>query len=107
MAFGTDNISFSERGDFFQEIRLAAYLQRIPGQLEDGRMDSADILRAAATNGAQAIRFERELGSLSEGKDADLVLLRRNRLFWPEEKFRRTPALDVILTGPRREMSNR
>ncbi len=97
VAFGTDNISFSERGDFFQELRLAAYLQRTPGALEEGRMDSADILRAAATNGAQAIRFERELGSLSEGKDADLVLLRRHRLFWPEEKFRRTPPLDVIL----------
>ena len=30
IAFGTDGISFSDREDFFQELRLACYLQRIP-----------------------------------------------------------------------------
>ena len=95
--FGTDNISFSDSGDFFQELRLAAYLQRKPGLLEVGRMDSEAILRAAAENGGRAIRFEPELGSLEPGKQADLVVLRRDRLFWPEERYAATPPLDVIL----------
>ena len=30
MAFGTDGISFSDHEDFFQEVRLACYLQRLP-----------------------------------------------------------------------------
>jgi len=31
VGFGTDGISFSDRDDFFQELRLAAYLQRCRG----------------------------------------------------------------------------
>ena len=97
MAFGTDNISFSEQGDFFQELRLASYLQRTPGLLEVGRLDSGELLRAGARNGAQALRFPDELGSLEPGKEADLLVLRRDRLFWPPEKFAMSPPLDVIL----------
>ncbi len=97
VCFGTDNISFSDSGDFFQELRLAAYLQRTPGLLEIGRLDSETVLRAAAANGARAIRFESELGSLGVGKEADLVVLSRDRLFWPEERYASTPPLDVIL----------
>ena len=97
VCFGTDNISFSDSGDFFQELRLAAYLQRTPGLLEVGRLDSEAVLRAAARNGARAIRFESELGSLSVGKEADLVVLSRDRLFWPEERYASAPPLDVIL----------
>lgn len=97
VCFGTDNISFSDSGDFFQELRLGAYLQRSPGLLEVGRLDSEIVLRAAAENGARAIRFESELGSLSIGKEADLVVLSRERLFWPEERYVTTPPLDVIL----------
>lgn len=97
VCFGTDNISFSDSGDFFQELRLAAYLQRTPGLLEVGRLDSETVLRAAAENGARAIRFESEIGSLAVGKEADLVVVSRERLFWPEERYASTPPLDVIL----------
>ena len=97
VCFGTDNISFSDAEDFFQELRLACYLQRKPGPLEVGRMDSATVLRAAAENGARAIRLEQELGSLQPGKEADLVVLSRDRLFWPRERYANTPPLDVIL----------
>ena len=48
MAFGTDGISFSDREDFFQELRLACYLQRIPRKFEEARLPSEDVLRAAA-----------------------------------------------------------
>jgi 5-methylthioadenosine/S-adenosylhomocysteine deaminase len=95
--FGTDSISFSEHEDFFQELRLAAYLQRIPTDLEVGRLDTAQVLRAAATNGARAVRFEQQLGELSPGKEADLLVLKRGRIFWPPGKFDRLPVLDVII----------
>src|SRR5262249_50088098 len=81
VAFGTDSISFSDQEDFFQELRLASYLQRIPTDLEIGRLSSATVLRQAATSGARALRFERELGSLEPGKEADLLVLKRDRLF--------------------------
>ena len=95
--FGTDSISFSEHEDFFQELRLAAYLQRTPGDLAVGRLDTATVLRAAASNGARAVRFERQLGSLEPGREADLLVLKRDRIFWPKGKFDRMPVLDVLI----------
>ena len=97
IAFGTDSISYSDNEDFFQELRLAAYLQRIPADLEVGRLDSAKLLRLAATSGARAVRFEKELGSLTPGKEADLLVIRRDRIFWPPRKYDQVPVLDVIL----------
>jgi 5-methylthioadenosine/S-adenosylhomocysteine deaminase len=97
VAFGTDAISFSERDDMFQEIRLASDLQRLPLGLEAGRLDSELVLRSAVSNGARAARAEDRLGSLTPGKDADLIVLRRDRVFWPEKRWSGTPVLDVIL----------
>jgi 5-methylthioadenosine/S-adenosylhomocysteine deaminase len=97
IAFGTDAISFSDRDDMFQELRLAAYLQRVPLGLETGRLDSQTLLRSAARNGARAARAEEQLGSLAPGKDADLLVVRRDRVFWPEKRWSVSPILDVIL----------
>lgn len=97
IAFGTDAISFSERDDMFQEIRLASYLQRAPLGLETGRLDSETVLRAAAANGARAARAEDKIGSLEPGRDADLLVMRRGRVFWPQKRWSVSPVLDVIL----------
>ena len=97
LAFGTDSISFSDVEDFFQELRLALYLQRIPGELEIGRMDSLEVLRRAASSGARAIRQEAALGSLAEGKEADLLVVTKERLVWPQPKYGSIPILDVLL----------
>jgi 5-methylthioadenosine/S-adenosylhomocysteine deaminase len=99
VAFGTDGISFSERDDMFQEIRLAAYLQRLPKgpEPEHGRMDSETLLRSAAANGARAARADDRIGAVAPGKDADLLILRRDRVFWPPTRYRYTPVLDVIM----------
>ncbi len=97
LAFGTDSISFSDIEDFFQELRLALYLQRIPGELEVGRMDSLEVLRRAASSGARAIRQEAALGSLAEGKEADLLVVTKERVAWPQPKYGSMPILDVLL----------
>ncbi len=97
VAFGTDAISFSDEEDFFQELRLAAYLQRVPGDLEVGRLDSADVLRGAAQNGARALRQEDRLGSLAVGKEADLLVLSKRRLLWPPQKYAWVSVLDALL----------
>ena len=97
LAFGTDSISFSDVEDFFQELRLSAYLQRIPGELEVGRLDSLDVLRSAAASGARAIRQEQVLGSLAVGKEADLLVVDKRRFLWPEPKYGSIPILDVLL----------
>jgi 5-methylthioadenosine/S-adenosylhomocysteine deaminase len=97
IAFGTDGISFSDSEDMFTEIRLASYLQRFPREFEAGRLNSEDVLRAAAVNGARAIRQEEALGSLSPGKLADLLIVDSRRILFPPGRYDMESVLDVIL----------
>lgn len=97
IAFGTDGISFSDKDDFFQEVRLACYLQRLPRALEVGRLDSSRVLRAAGENGARGVRFEGKLGKIEPGCYADLLLVKKDRIFYPPGRYDDTPVLDVIL----------
>ncbi|MEZ5078583.1 MAG: amidohydrolase family protein [Solirubrobacterales bacterium] len=95
--FGTDGISFGDREDFFDEFRLAALLQRRPMELQSGRIPSSKLFRSAMTSGARAVRAESRLGSLQPGKDADLLVLKRDHVFWPPERYAVSDPLDVIL----------
>jgi 5-methylthioadenosine/S-adenosylhomocysteine deaminase len=97
VAFGTDGISFSDREDFFAELRLAAYLQRLPREFGQGRLDSERLLRAAAANGARALGMESKLGSLEPGKYADLLVVAKDRIFFPPGRYDTEPFLDVVL----------
>jgi 5-methylthioadenosine/S-adenosylhomocysteine deaminase len=97
VGIGTDGISFSDRDDFFQELRLAAYLQRTPTVFDAGRMDSEQLISGAAQNGARAMGWEGRLGQLSPGYLADLLVIRRDRIFFPPGRFDLTPFLDVVI----------
>ena len=97
IAFGTDGISFSDREDFLQELRLACYLQRTPTVFERQRLDSEAVLRAAAENGARALGMEDRLGSLEAGRYADLLILDRSRITFPPGRYDAEPFLDVVL----------
>jgi 5-methylthioadenosine/S-adenosylhomocysteine deaminase len=97
IAFGTDGISFSDREDFFAELRLATYLQRLPRKFEQGRLDSEQVFRAAAVNGARALGEERKLGSLEAGRYADLLVVRKDRIFFPPGRYLGEPFLNVVL----------
>jgi 5-methylthioadenosine/S-adenosylhomocysteine deaminase len=97
IAFGTDGISFSDRDDFFTELRLAAYLQRLPRDFEQGRLDSELVLRSAAGNGARALGMEGRLGSLEPGCYADLLIVGKERIFFPPGRYDGEKFLDVVL----------
>jgi 5-methylthioadenosine/S-adenosylhomocysteine deaminase len=97
VGIGTDGISFSDRDDFFQELRLAAYLQRTPHRFEVGRLDTEQLLRTAARSGAAATGWGGRLGELSAGMLADLLVVRKDRVFFPPGRFAMTPPLDVII----------
>jgi 5-methylthioadenosine/S-adenosylhomocysteine deaminase len=97
VAFGTDGISFSDREDFFQELRLAAYLQRQPDVFSEHRLDSLSLLRSAGEAGAAAAGFPGELGRLLPGYRADVLMLRTSGLFFPPGRLDGVPVLDVLL----------
>jgi 5-methylthioadenosine/S-adenosylhomocysteine deaminase len=97
VAFGTDGISFSDTEDFFTELRLAAYLQRVPRDFERGRLDSEQLLRSAAACGAQALGLPGKLGCLEPGRYADLLVVDKQRIFFPPGRYDAEPFLDVVL----------
>ena len=65
--------------------------------LADGGLTSHEALRAATMCGAQALGYERDLGSLEPGKLADLLVLEAN----PLEDIRHTTAIRYVMKGGR------
>jgi 5-methylthioadenosine/S-adenosylhomocysteine deaminase len=71
VGLGTDSAASNNRLDLFQEMRTAALLAKaVSGNPES--MPAHQALRAATLNAAQALGIERETGSISPGKAADL-----------------------------------
>ena len=97
MGIGTDCICFSDREDMFQELRLGMYLQRRPHDFEVGRMDSEQTLRTIGRAGARGVRFEDQVERLAPGTFADMLVVKKDRIFSPRGRYTNTPVLDVIV----------
>jgi 5-methylthioadenosine/S-adenosylhomocysteine deaminase len=75
LAFGTDGAASNNRLDMFGEMRLAALMAKaVAGNAE--AMPAHSALRAATLGGAVALGLDRTIGSITPGKDADLVAVR-------------------------------
>ncbi len=61
--------------------------------IQSGGMKEMDVLKAATLFGAQGIGFERDLGSILEGKLADLVVLDKDSL----EDIQNTTSLRYVM----------
>ena len=72
IATGTDagNIGTLHASSFYEEIAA----------MQTAGLGHLDILKASTINGAKVLGKEKELGSIEEGKKADLVLLDQNPL---------------------------
>jgi 5-methylthioadenosine/S-adenosylhomocysteine deaminase len=74
LGIGLDGNALNDDFDLFQEMRLAANLQRVPGV--DRRLAPTEqIFRMANAGGAQALGWGDLTGTLEPGKRADLVLI--------------------------------
>lgn len=81
LALGTDNVTNNNSYDMFKEMQLLGKLmatrERRPTPLP-----TREILRMATINGAKALGWENEIGSLEPGKKADLITLDLNEIGW-------------------------
>ncbi len=74
VALGTDGCCSNNTHDLFEEVKLAALLQK--GVSGDPTCVSAyEALKMATVGGAKAQGREAEIGQIAEGFDADLILI--------------------------------
>ncbi len=72
VALGTDGSASNDLQDMFEEMRVAALLQKVAAE-DPTVISAADVFRMATENGARASRIN--AGAIDPGRLADLVLV--------------------------------
>ena len=72
--FGTDGQGSGNNLDMFESMRTACLIQGGIHENED-RIDSKEAIKMATINGAKLLGLDDKIGSIVEGKDADLILV--------------------------------
>lgn len=74
VSLGTDGQGSGSNLDMFDSMKFAALLQK--GEFENAaNMDSYEVLKMATINGAKALGVADEIGSVEEGKSADIIMV--------------------------------
>jgi 5-methylthioadenosine/S-adenosylhomocysteine deaminase len=77
VGIGTDGALWNDSSDLFTEMKTLMLLQRVRKGAD--ALSAHDTLHAATLGGAQVFGLDHELGSLSVGKRASIVLLNRDK----------------------------
>ena len=78
VSLGADGAAWNNRLDMFTEMRSAALLQNVVRGTQT--LPAERVLRMATIDGAHAVEFNHEIGSLEAGKRADISIVDLNRL---------------------------
>jgi 5-methylthioadenosine/S-adenosylhomocysteine deaminase len=79
VGIGTDGAASNNRLDMFAETRLATLLQKgVSG--DAAALPALQALEMATLNGAKALQWDKEIGSLLPGKAADIVAINLNEI---------------------------
>ncbi len=74
VGIGTDGAASNNNLDMFEEMDLAAKLQKIT-RMDPRALPAEQVVEMATIGGARALHMEKEIGSLETGKKADLILI--------------------------------
>ncbi len=74
VGLGTDGASSNNSLDMFEEMKFAALLNKV-GRKDPKAVPAGKALEMATINGAKALGWDDEIGSLEPGKRADVVLV--------------------------------
>lgn len=78
VALGTDGSSSNNNVNMFEEIHLASILNKAVNK-DATSVSAYQVLEMATINGAKALGLAGEIGSIEEGKKADLILINTNK----------------------------
>ncbi len=73
VALGTDNVMFSSI-DLFREMDFTSRVSRAL-EREPSKISSKEIMKMATINASKALKLDKEIGSIEEGKRADAVFI--------------------------------
>ena len=76
VALGTDQAPGNNCNNLFNEMKLMALFNKVKYR-DPTVMPAWEVLRMATIEGARAVGLGDEVGSLEEGKQADLILAER------------------------------
>jgi 5-methylthioadenosine/S-adenosylhomocysteine deaminase len=77
VSLGADGAACNNRLDMFDEMRLAATLQAV--RRGPGALRARDVVWMATRGGARTLGQDGEIGSIEPGKQADLIVVDRDR----------------------------
>jgi 5-methylthioadenosine/S-adenosylhomocysteine deaminase len=102
VALGTDGAASNNDLDMFGEMRSAALLGKITAA-DAAVLSAEEVLRLATINGAKALGWEAEIGSLTVGKYADIVAV---NLAHPALAPVYSPASALVYSATARDVSH-
>lgn len=79
VGLGTDGIGSTTTLDMFEEMKTAAYLQKV-NTMEPTSIKAYDILKMATIEGAKVLGLEDSIGTIEEGKKADLIFIKTDKI---------------------------
>ncbi len=74
VALGTDGAASNDNLDMVEAMRITALLHKVT-TLNPSTVIAWDVLEMATVNGAKALGLDKEIGSIEEGKKADIILI--------------------------------
>jgi len=94
-AIGLDEAGINDDRDMLQEMRLVLRAHRVPG-IGDEVPTMAQVFRMASIGGARTTGFGEQIGTIAEGKAADLSLIDWKQISYPylDEEM---PMLDAVI----------
>lgn len=79
VGLGTDGIGSTTTLDMFEEMKTAAYLQKVKTKRPTS-ITAYDILKMATIEGAKVLGLEDEIGTLEVGKKADMIFIKTDKI---------------------------
>jgi len=79
VGIGTDGPPCNNNFDMFRDMRLATFLQKVK-HLNEQALPASRVFQMVTIDGARALNWDNEIGSIEKGKKADLVLLDTNQV---------------------------
>ncbi len=102
VAIGIDGATINDDLDMMQELRLVQNLHKVPSINPEDVANSNEVFKMATENGAHTTPYGDQIGTIAEGKLADIVLIDWQKLCFPYLD-RDVPVIDAILHRGRSE----